>query len=160
MLLYFMRHGIAFEPSEWEGSEFDRPLTDEGATRTRRILKALHKEEELAVDAIWTSPLVRALQTAKIAEAELGAPLTVVPALQCGADLDALLADVKHNSVPERLLCVGHEPDLGHLVADLTGDSVLNHEFKKAGVAKLEGKLKRGKMTLVWYKAPKDVLGD
>jgi len=154
-----MRHGIAFERGEWEGSDFDRPLTDDGVKRTKSVVKALHKQGELAVDAIWSSPLVRALQTAKIAAAVLDAPLTVVPGLQSGTDLETLLAGAAHEAVPKCLLCVGHEPDLGRMVAELTGDSVCR-EFKKAGVAKLEGKFKAGKMKLVWYKAPKDVLGD
>ncbi len=44
MNLYIMRHGIAFDHSEWGGSEFDRPLTTEGMERTAELMAALQKK--------------------------------------------------------------------------------------------------------------------
>src|SRR5947209_5472920 len=66
MKVYFLRHGIAVESDEWNGSEFDRPLTGEGCERMQREAKAMAKLD-LAPEVIVTSPLVRARQTAEIA---------------------------------------------------------------------------------------------
>ena len=37
MHVYLMRHGIAYEQSEWSGGDDSRPLTDEGLQRTRDV---------------------------------------------------------------------------------------------------------------------------
>ena len=65
MNCYFLRHGIAVEPDEWTGRDFDRPLTDDGIERMKfeaRAIAAL----SLQLDVIVTSPLLRARQTAEI----------------------------------------------------------------------------------------------
>ncbi|HLX60432.1 MAG TPA: phosphohistidine phosphatase SixA [Planctomycetota bacterium] len=160
MNLYLMRHGIAFDHDEWKGSDFDRPLTDEGHKRTQKVLSALRQAEQIGVDAIWSSPLVRARQTAEIAGHLLGLNVLIVEALECGCDLDHLLKYTKKNPPPARLLCVGHEPDCGAIVGELVGDEGGDYSFKRAGVAHLEGELKAGGMKLIWKYAPKDVLGD
>jgi phosphohistidine phosphatase len=159
MQLFVVRHGIAYEREEWNGSDFDRPLTDEGRKKTKAVMKALRKDRKLAVDAIWSSPLARALQTAEIAGKEFGLPVKVVESLACGATLDdvtAAMAELK--PVPARLMLVGHEPDGGRLIAALTGDLPGEYALKKAGSAALEGDFKPGGMTLLWKLAPKDLL--
>lgn len=160
MHLFIMRHGIACDPEEWCGSDADRPLTPEGAERTLAVLKKLKKNDELEVDAIWSSPFVRAKQTADLAGAVLGLEVKTVDPLECGADLATLMRYTKCNPMPERLLTVGHEPDCGELVANLIGDESGDFPFKRAGIARLKGDFKPGGMKLVWHYTPKDVLGD
>ncbi|MEI6232766.1 MAG: phosphohistidine phosphatase SixA [Planctomycetota bacterium] len=160
MKLYIMRHGIAYDTSEWNGSEFDRPLTDEGLTRTHEILKTLKASGELTVDAIWSSPLARARQTAEIAAAVLGLNVKIVDSLQCGADLRDIMKYALKYPPPNRLMTVGHEPDCGLILSELTGIEDGDLEFKRAGIAHMEGDLKPGSMKLIWKYAPKDVLGD
>jgi phosphohistidine phosphatase len=160
MDLYLMRHGIAFDHGEWSGSDFDRPLTERGRERAEKILSKLKKTGELAVDAIWSSPLVRARQTAEIAGDVLGLPVNIVDALECGAALKDIVKYAKSNPPPARLLCVGHEPDCGEIVGELVGDESSDYSFKRAGIARLSGELKAGGMKLRWLYAPKDVLDD
>src|SRR5688572_28411975 len=124
MQLYILRHGIAYERHEWSGSDFDRPLTEEGKKRTRQVIESLKDGEKLDVEAIWSSPLVRALETADIASKVLKKSLTTVDALASGTHLERLVLDFKvRKPLPERLMLVGHEPDCGSIIADLIGDS-------------------------------------
>lgn len=161
MQLYILRHGIAYEPSEWNGSDGTRPLTADGIKRTKKVLETLHKEEKLKVDAIWTSPLVRAEQTAAIAADILKLKVRTEDALACGASLNSLRAVFKkHEPLPERLMLVGHEPDCGMLIGNLSGDPNGDYALKKAGIALLKGEFAPGKMTLTWKLTPADVLKD
>lgn len=159
MNLYLMRHGIAFEVSEWRGTDFARPLTPEGQIRTRNIIEKLKERGELQLDEIWSSPFTRARQTAEIAADVLGMKVKIVEPLQCGADLRALLKFTKNNPPPERLMTVGHEPDCGMILGELIGDPLSDLAFKRAGIAQVNGEFKSGGMKLIWKYTPKDVLG-
>ena len=72
MKLYIMRHGPAedFSPS---GRDADRALTPSGRDRVRDVARALLEADE-APHVIFTSPLVRALQTAELVATTLGTP--------------------------------------------------------------------------------------
>ena len=159
MYLYILRHGIAYDREEWQGDDAARPLTDKGKERTQAVVKALLKKKLLRVDAIWSSPLARALQTAEIAGKALGLPVTAVDALACGASVQGLMAAFrKLEPLPARLMLVGHEPDCGAIVAELVGDETRDYALKKAGVAALEGEFRPRGMVLQWKLGPKDVL--
>src|SRR5215831_2904350 len=92
MKLYFLRHG---EAASADGrtikSDYERPLTKDGIEIMKSEGKALTR---LNVDPeiIWTSPLVRARETAEIVAKQLGASdkLVETPKLQCGARLDEI----------------------------------------------------------------------
>ena len=158
MQVYILRHGIAFERHEWEGSDDNRPLTIEGMQKTREVVEALVKKKKLSADAIWSSPLVRALQTATIAGEVLSLPVVTVESLASGTSLARFLEGVETKRFPERLIIVGHEPDCGIMVGDLIGDRKGDYSLKKAGMAALEGQMKPGGMKLQGMIAPKDVL--
>lgn len=159
MNLYIMRHGIARDAEDWNGSDADRPLTEEGVERARAVLKKLKKKDELRVDEIWSSPLKRARETAEIAAKVLDLNVKIVDQLECGASLDRLLRLTQLLKLPERLMTVGHEPDCGEMISDLVGDGK-SYSFKRAGIAQLKGEFAPGGMKLVWQYAPKDVLDD
>ena len=66
MNLYLMRHGIAVAADEpGISSDSARPLTPKGIKRIRRAARGLRRLG-ISFDAILTSPLVRARQTAEI----------------------------------------------------------------------------------------------
>jgi phosphohistidine phosphatase len=60
-----VRHGIAVERDEWEGTEENRPLTERGKKRVRQAAAGL-----AALDCrpthVFTSPFVRAYDTARL----------------------------------------------------------------------------------------------
>lgn len=119
-----MRHAKAVELSE-AASDAARELVPEGIERSRavgRALAALFPEP----DAIVTSPLLRARQTAAEIAGELGLDVTEDRAV-VGLVHPKVLA--RHG---ERLIVVGHEPDFSGVVRALTGARI---DFPKAGAA-------------------------
>ena len=161
MHIYFFRHGIAFDQSDWSGTDGTRPLTDLGKERTCKIIVSLKTQQKLKVDAIWTSPLVRAFQTAEIAGSVVGLPIITVDELASGTCLKGVQkAFLKRKSLPDRLMLVGHEPDFGVMIGELIGDPCGDYALKKAGIALLTGDLKVGAMKLLWKLDPGDILTD
>lgn len=154
-----MRHGIAVESTSWDGPDRSRPLTSEGRNKTKAIAKALKKNHGLSVDTIWTSPLTRAMETAEIVGEVLKAPVQQCALLAEGIELEELAAEVNADGSMTRLLLVGHEPNMGFLLAGLLGEGMAR-PFKKAGVACLTGGFQTGKMKLEWHFTPKDILGE
>lgn len=140
MILYVLRHGIA-EDAPPGGDDGARRLTPRGRDKlvaAARGMRALG----LAFDSVWTSPLVRAVETAAIVtDATGGAPVPQrLPALATGVapaeTLRALRAAADHAHV----LVVGHEPGLSGLVSlVLTGSAgVMTLALKKGGLVALE----------------------
>jgi phosphohistidine phosphatase SixA len=127
--LYLVRHAEA-APGEPDDL---RPLTAAGH-EAARALGARLAAEGVVVDAVLTSPLLRARETG----AELGRALGVEPEpderLAPGATVD----DVRDVVVGRggAVVVVGHQPDCGELVAELTGDPA--RPFPPAGLAVLE----------------------
>ena len=70
MKLLFLRHGLA-DRSAWSGSDYERPLTPRGKERMRAEAETI-ASLDLGLDAILTSPLTRASQTAEIVADQLG----------------------------------------------------------------------------------------
>ena len=129
--LWLLRHGEA-EPAG-AGPDAERPLTERGRAQAQAAGRALLR---LGVDfdAVYASPRLRALDTARLAAAELGLRHHVHQPLHGGFDR-AAAEDLLAASGPDaRLLLVGHEPDFSRLVYDFTGGRV---DFKKGGVAAL-----------------------
>jgi phosphohistidine phosphatase len=107
MKLYFLRHEQAADRHEWKGSDAERPLTAFGMERMKRsaaMISALGPE----LDAILSSPLTRACQSASIvAEARF--------------DRDALAGILRDHADSESLMLVGHEPGLSTTISALIG---------------------------------------
>ena len=159
MRLYLIRHAIAEERVPGgEGDDFDRALTPEGMRKMRRHVKALVKLGAIPGE-IWSSPLVRARQTAEILAAGLGgsAKVRLVDALrpdQSPGDVLPQLGRSAHDSVA----LVGHEPLLGELAARLlSGRRTDVVEFKKGGAACFEVEEPKPPIhgRLLWLLTPK-----
>lgn len=132
MTIYFLRHGHADWP-HWEGSDDDRPLTLEGQKEMRQIGDFLAKLE-LKPDAILSSPLPRARQTAEFAAKSLGLKVTIEESLAPGLDGRKLRDLLKARDV-KKLMLVGHEPDFSSAIMTLTGGVV---KLSKAGLARVD----------------------
>jgi phosphohistidine phosphatase SixA len=133
-------------------------LTEAGKSQTRAVAVALKKTKNPAVEAIWSSPLVRAWQTAELISEVLGLEVEECEELACGTSVDAFVGVLVQRSAPERLMLVGHEPDMGHFVSALSGAPP--PFFQKAAVAKLNGDFRFRGMKQEWYLPPAELLGN
>ena len=149
MYLYFLRHGEADWPN-WKKSDDERPLTKAGKKEMRAVAKFLARVKAMP-DAILTSPLPRAAQTAEIAAEYLKIKCRVENLLAPGFGKRELESVLQKYS-KENLMLVGHEPDFSGAIAALTGASV---KLSKAGVALVDVDLPSGKARLHWLFPPK-----
>jgi phosphohistidine phosphatase len=121
MILYVMRHAEAVEASDTLQDEW-RYLTDKGRAAAEKTCAAIAKigpKPRLTI----TSPLTRAVQTAEIAAQKACRKNVVVCSglLRPGADIKELVAYLKGCKGSKRIMLIGHEPQLGSLVAALLG---------------------------------------
>jgi phosphohistidine phosphatase len=156
MFIVLLRHGVAEE----KGGKPDRErrLTDEGNREMKRIARSLAALLPDA-DAIYSSPLVRACETAEWVAKAYGGKLRVetTTALEPGTDLGefrALLERVES----ECAYYVGHEPHLTALMLDLTGIHAGALSLKKGGCYGLQVKDKGTPARLRWMLAPELLL--
>jgi phosphohistidine phosphatase len=131
--LYFLRHGIAQDPAPSLKDE-DRALVPEGAVKIRRLARRL---ESLDIDlsAIYTSPLLRALQTAELVAERLETPLRVDSRLAPGFNATLLQTIIEEHTGGDMLI-VGHEPDFSLTLSTVIGGG--NITFKKGALARVD----------------------
>src|SRR5574337_632389 len=93
------------------------------------------------IQEIWTSPLVRAYQTAVLLADELmlASQLKTVAALAPDGDFETMLAELAAHADLAGVALVGHEPYLGEFTSYiLSGSRGWGISFKKGGVACVE----------------------
>lgn len=153
MRLYFFRHGIAQDNTDGKLPDQQRQLTLKGAERVRqaaRLMKAL----AIQPDRLYSSPLIRARQTADIVGQALGVAVQVRDELGwefSQAAVEALTRDLGPES---EVMFVGHEPTFSETVSSLIGGGSV--EMKKGGLARVDifdYQPLRG--VLVWLIAPR-----
>jgi len=127
--LWLLRHGEAV-PHESK-PDFDRELTARGERQSVAAGAALAR---LGVEfaACYSSPLVRARDTAALACEALNVVPDARDALGTGFELDDARELLAEHEERARVLIVGHNPSFAQVVHDLTGARV---DFKKGGVA-------------------------
>ena len=126
--LWLLRHGEAV-PHESK-DDFDRELTARGE---RQAIAAGQALARLGVEfaAIYTSPKVRAADTARLAAEALSVEPEEEDLLGNGFDREDALELIGRHDDDARVLVVGHDPSFTQVVHDLTGGRV---DFKKGGV--------------------------
>lgn len=122
MRLYFMRHAQAMNVSDWRGAEAARPLTDEGRSRAAQAAAGLARSQ-LGVEAIISSPYVRAYETALIVGRALDIDVATSDALRPGFSLASLDVALALRPDARAALFVGHEPDMSGVVNALAGNA-------------------------------------
>lgn len=137
--LFILRHGVAVPHGTPGIPEDDRPLTAKGERRMRQVGRGL-TALRLKLDRIVTSPLPRARRTAQIVAQELDLidKLETTTRLSAGADPRGL-RDWLRGREEDRLMIVGHNPDLNNLVSLLIMGDVGRFPFdlKKGAVVAL-----------------------
>jgi phosphohistidine phosphatase len=127
--LWLIRHGDA-EP-HGARHDADRRLTAKGEKQARMAGEALARLG-LEFAAVYTSPRVRARDTAHLAAEALKADPVIHQPLSAGFDADEARALLASAGDGARVLLVGHEPDFSQTVHDLTGARI---DLKKGGIA-------------------------
>ena len=134
--LYIMRHGLAVaRGSVGFADDERRPLQPEGKEKMGEIAEGL-KRVGVELDWVVSSPLVRAVETARIIAESLApsAAVDVCDAMRPGGAPEDVIAFLAKRTDRTRVLVVGHEPDLSELAARLIGaGSHSNLAFKKGG---------------------------
>lgn len=159
MNLYIVRHAIAVQRGT-PGYEDDsqRPLTDTGRKKMKKIVKGLC-DFGIELDAIVTSPYVRARDTATILakEFEMKDKVALSDSLIPPGNFETLINEIREKYDVANLALVGHEPMLSSLISWLTtGNTAMKVTLKKGGVALLstDNLYEEGRATLQWLLTP------
>ena len=135
-----LRHGIAVERDEWKGSDGDRPLTERGAKRVAQTAAGLSRLD-VQPTHVFSSPLIRAIETAKIVHRSLrvGSAMHVIDELLPDAPPHRLLSILRKLPPESCVLCIGHEPQLGMTASVLlSGRGSASFSLRKAGACWIE----------------------
>ena len=153
MELYFLRHGIAADEGPEGMGDAGRPLTKDGIAKMQAGARGMRRLG-LRLDALLSSPLVRAHETAAIIARELGLELQLADELAPGCDIEQLFALLGEHRAADSVMLVGHEPDFSSLIGALTGGSQML--MKKGGLGRVDiERLEHGAGTLTWLLPPR-----
>lgn len=131
--LWLLRHGDA--EAHGASSDFERRLTARGERQSHAAGCAFARLG-VSFEHVFTSPRVRALETAQLVCAELGTEAVVHEPLSGGFGAHGAAELLAATQPGGSLLLVGHEPDLSGIVAALTAARI---EMKKGGIAAIRG---------------------
>ena len=129
-----MRHADAIDGN---GNDFSRTLSESGRSQAEKMGRWL-KDMKLGKVLVVTSPLPRAHETANIVASCLGDDETLRPdeRLSPGMTTEEGTTLVhEFGQSAERLLLVGHAPDLGALASYLMGAKEQSVEMRKGAIA-------------------------
>jgi len=158
MEIYLIRHAEALDLGE-PGITCDeeRPLSKKGRQQSKAAAKAL-QARGIALDRLFTSPLVRARETAEILLEIWEQPeltLETCDILAPGGK-PRKLSKFLMRMGGEKTGLVGHMPDLGDYAAWLLGSKDVQIDIAKAGVVCIEcsGLAGKGRGALQWMVTP------
>ncbi|HEV2197041.1 MAG TPA: phosphohistidine phosphatase SixA [Candidatus Acidoferrum sp.] len=159
MQLYIVRHGIAIDREDPQcPPDPERYLTEEGVEKTKGVAKGV-AALGVAADLFFTSPYVRAVQTAEIfAEAlDYSRPkIRRSELLLPGAEPTLLFRELAREKQASTVFLFGHAPHLDGAIATALGSKKHVTSLKKAGVALIELKRISPPMgVLAWLATPK-----
>jgi phosphohistidine phosphatase len=138
--LWLLRHGEAVPHDSKPDDE--RELTPRGRRQAELAGLALAKLG-LEFAACYTSPKLRALETAQLACRALNIEPAPVQSIAGRFDRDDALELLHAHGPDDRILVVGHEPTFSQVVHEFTGGRV---DFKKGGVAALRAERASGEL--------------
>lgn len=159
MLIYFLRHASAGKSKANPKQDDKRPLDKDGVRQCASVGRAL-SALDVQVDAILSSPLKRAAQTASLVANEIGHEANIVftDALGKDAEFDAFQELVRAQMKRDAIMVVGHNPSLSTFLSRVLsgGSSDRAVDLKKGAVARVEYD-GRKPGTLEWCLTPKTV---
>lgn len=156
MVIYFLRHANAGEPLSHPKKDEQRALDKAGIEQCGYVGRAL-AALDVQVEAVISSPLKRAAQTASLVGNELSyeGKLYFEDALRPSASFGDFRKLLDKYAKHESLMVVGHNPNLseflGRSITEPGCEAVV--ELKKGAVAKVE--MGRHSAALQWCLTPK-----
>lgn len=135
MRIYLMRHGKAEDFAA--GGDSQRRLTAEGRQKVVLVALALAKMG-IAFDAVFSSPLLRAWETATLVADNLHPRVQPEEALVLarGGSVRELLAPLRTRTDSQHALFVGHMPTMGEWLGELkNAGRPMAEAMSKAAVA-------------------------
>ncbi|HWQ03706.1 MAG TPA: phosphohistidine phosphatase SixA [Candidatus Nitrosotenuis sp.] len=157
MRLYLVRHGIAIDREDPEcPADPERFLTKKGIEKTRAVAAGL-MALGLQCDAMYSSPYLRARQTAEIVASALHFAKSKIRQTEALLPM-ARPADFLKLLTRERgeVFAVGHAPNLDEVIAAAIGARSAVTALKKAGVACIEWEvIAAGKGMLIGVWSPR-----
>tara|TARA_Y100000589_G_C27094649_1_gene605445 strand:+ start:181 stop:690 length:510 start_codon:yes stop_codon:yes gene_type:complete len=153
--LYIMRHGNA-EPTA-DGGDFHRKLTPTGARDVLKVGSAIHALG--GVDIIVHSPLVRTTMTAALVAEQLKSTPDVIvsEALRSGASADEMIRELEVYTGFEKVLFVGHMPDVAEFSSRLGSRDLLQGMIFSPGsvvACSFDGAVGPGTANILWSHQP------
>lgn len=149
MQLYFLRHA---EAEGHHREDYYRELTERGNKRTETAGKVM-KKLSIKPTHIFSSPRIRARQTADIVAKILGIPVEERSEVDFGFNIHHIGSLIANLSPSDSVMFVGHNPSMSSVVNDLCGADV---NMKKGGLARIDLYTRKPlEGELVWLIAPK-----
>lgn len=158
MILVLVRHAEAGkrDQDKWPDDDL-RPITPDGRRRQTECAHAM-KRVGIAADKLFTSPLLRAVQTAEVLQEIYGIKeATQTDALGHECTVSTVVKLVQQLPEDGSVMLVGHEPSFSRVAAALIGRSAdAGIELKKSGVIGIEfdGPVAHGMGTLLYLLKP------
>jgi phosphohistidine phosphatase len=137
VLCFFIRHAEAYPDTG--GGDAQRELTKKGRIDASDIFEVLARAAP-NISAIFTSPILRARQTAEIltSSLRLDREPEIVNLLASGGTATEWIDFLRrYNNLPSCIAAVGHEPILGNWLANICFRSTQPVLMKKCAVARV-----------------------
>lgn len=157
MIVYFLRHASAGDSLSNPTRDARRALDEEGIEQSGLAGRALNSVG-VQVDAVVSSPLKRATQTASLVANELGfdGKITYSTVLSEATDFAQFRLLLSQHNKREAIMLVGHNPSLSQFLSLLLSGGKTDRavELKKGAVARVDID-SRNRAVLQWCLTPK-----
>jgi phosphohistidine phosphatase len=155
MNIYIIRHGVAADLDNEIVEEGYRYLTVHGRNHCKIVAQRL-KDLKITFDAVYASPLVRAVQTAEVFCSALKYDGEIKTAIELigGHTFSRFQQLIRRNGHHESLGIFGHAPDVNTFALNLIKDDNTKGRqmnFKNASVCKIEYDVKTEKGKFGWF---------
>ena len=121
--VFLIRHALATDETLAVG-DAHRPLTGDGRAQAKQLGEKL-RWYDCGLTHVWSSPLVRAVQTAELVVSGLGEDVRVdiAPGLAPDGSARELVAALRALPADASVMLVGHEPSMSQIGGLIVGEA-------------------------------------